>query len=321
MRFTQRPVLCVDAFVWTNNGVVNLFWSFELNALSSNSYIFVGVRLIITSGQKKNSLSFKKQFCYETNIIFKLTFFNIHRKIHGLRNKFEIRHMRSYALRKKSTAACRNIFAKKTWNFNITCSVSPATFIVARVVTWSRAASSPSASLSPSINHGSSTAVARRRTVAPPRRADGRAQQTWFDWAPIIMTMTNVQSVDDAMRPVTAASVISNRLYHSSSGVLLKIEVGIRKGAWRRAWRYRAYLWSLRWVYAVKKNPGGWYTAYTCAYPPSTPLHSSIDARLFSIAPFINVCHTIQQRNHRCRGSGKLESCAMSHSWKGISIF
>jgi len=52
-----------------------------------------------------------------------------------------------------------------------------------------------------------------------------------------------------------------------SSGVLLKMEVGIRKGAWRRAWRYPAYLWSLRWVYAVKK-PGGWYTAYTRVYHP-----------------------------------------------------
>ena len=49
------------------------------------------------------------------------------------------------------------------------------------------------------------------------------------------------------------------------SGVLLKMEVGICKGAWRRAWRYPAYLWSLRWVYAVK-NPGGWYTAYTPQY-------------------------------------------------------
>ena len=39
-----------------------------------------------------------------------------------------------------------------------------------------------------------------------------------------------------------------------SSGLLLKMEVGIRKGAWQRAWRYPAYLWSLRWVYAVKKN-------------------------------------------------------------------
>ena len=39
------------------------------------------------------------------------------------------------------------------------------------------------------------------------------------------------------------------------SGVLLKMEVGIRKRAWQRAWRYPAYLWSLRWVYAVKKTP------------------------------------------------------------------
>jgi len=42
---------------------------------------------------------------------------------------------------------------------------------------------------------------------------------------------------------------------HTDSGVLLKMEVGIRKGAWQRAWRYPAYLWSLRWVYAVKRNP------------------------------------------------------------------
>ena len=40
-----------------------------------------------------------------------------------------------------------------------------------------------------------------------------------------------------------------------ASGVLLKMEVGIRKGAWQRDWRYPAYLWSLRWVYAVKKPP------------------------------------------------------------------
>jgi len=50
-----------------------------------------------------------------------------------------------------------------------------------------------------------------------------------------------------------------------TSGVLLKMEVGISKGAWRRAWRYPAYLWSLRWVYAVKKNPG-------VGIPPNTPL-------------------------------------------------
>ena len=39
----------------------------------------------------------------------------------------------------------------------------------------------------------------------------------------------------------------------TTSGVLLKMDVDIRKRAWRRAWRYPAYLWSQRWVYAVKK--------------------------------------------------------------------
>ena len=45
------------------------------------------------------------------------------------------------------------------------------------------------------------------------------------------------------------------------------MEVGIRKGAWRRAWRYPAYLWSLRWVYAVKK------TVYTPQYTTGWFLH------------------------------------------------
>jgi len=53
-----------------------------------------------------------------------------------------------------------------------------------------------------------------------------------------------------------------------TSGVLLKMEVGIHKGAWQR---YPAYLWSLRWVYAVKKH-GGWYTPYTRVYRQNTPL-------------------------------------------------
>ena len=47
------------------------------------------------------------------------------------------------------------------------------------------------------------------------------------------------------------------------------MEVGIRKRAWQRDWRYPAYLWSLRWVYAVKK-PEGWYTPYTRVYPQYT---------------------------------------------------
>jgi len=53
-----------------------------------------------------------------------------------------------------------------------------------------------------------------------------------------------------------------------ASGVLLKMEVGIRKGAWRRAWRYPAYLWSLRWVYAVKKIRRLVYGVYPRIPPP-----------------------------------------------------
>jgi len=44
-------------------------------------------------------------------------------------------------------------------------------------------------------------------------------------------------------------------MYVCISGVLLKMEVGIRKRARQRDWRYPAYLWSLRWVYAVKNPP------------------------------------------------------------------
>ena len=55
------------------------------------------------------------------------------------------------------------------------------------------------------------------------------------------------------------------------SGVLLKMEVGIPKGAWRRAWRYPAYLWSLRWVYVVKKTRRLVYGVYP-RIPPNTPL-------------------------------------------------
>jgi len=62
--------------------------------------------------------------------------------------------------------------------------------------------------------------------------------------------------VKDIHNVITLAKFGDDRLRGSGSGVLLKMEVGIRtKGAWRKAWRYPAYLWSLRWVYAVKKIP------------------------------------------------------------------
>jgi len=52
-------------------------------------------------------------------------------------------------------------------------------------------------------------------------------------------------------------------------GVLLKMEVGIRKGAWQTAWRYPVYLWSLRWAYAVKKTRRLVYDVY----PRIPPIH------------------------------------------------
>jgi len=55
------------------------------------------------------------------------------------------------------------------------------------------------------------------------------------------------------------------------SGVLLKMEVGICNGAWQRARRYPAYLWSLRWVYADKKTRRLIYAVYP-RIPPNTPL-------------------------------------------------
>ena len=62
-----------------------------------------------------------------------------------------------------------------------------------------------------------------------------------------------------------------NKRMVAFSGVLLKMEVGIRKGAWQRAWRYPAYLWSLRWVYAVKKTRRLVYGVYP-RIPPNIPL-------------------------------------------------
>ena len=73
------------------------------------------------------------------------------------------------------------------------------------------------------------------------------------------------------------------------SGVLLKMKVGIRKGAWRRAWRYPAYLWSLRWVYAVKKTRRLVYSVYPCI-PPNTPL-VIIDSAVLLMTVIQANCH------------------------------
>ena len=78
------------------------------------------------------------------------------------------------------------------------------------------------------------------------------------------------------------------------SGVMLEIEVGIRKQTWQRARRYPAYLWSLRWVYAVKKTRRLVYAVY-----PPPPIHHwlyilSWDKRFSSIfqeKPFNKLVH------------------------------
>jgi len=66
---------------------------------------------------------------------------------------------------------------------------------------------------------------------------------------------------------------VKSKKYSIRSGVMLEMEVGrpIRKRAWQRAWRYPAYLWSLRWVYAIKKTRRLVYAVYP-HIPPNTPL-------------------------------------------------
>ena len=62
-----------------------------------------------------------------------------------------------------------------------------------------------------------------------------------------------------------------------SSVVLLKMEVGIRKRAWQRDWRYPAYLWSLRWVYAVKRTR----EVGICRIPAYTPQYTTAHVHLW----------------------------------------
>jgi len=67
------------------------------------------------------------------------------------------------------------------------------------------------------------------------------------------------------------------------SGVLLKMEVGIRKRARQRDWRYPTYLWSLRWVYAVKKPQRLVYAVYPRIPPP--PIHHWLCVICFLVWP------------------------------------
>jgi len=103
-----------------------------------------------------------------------------------------------------------------------------------------------------------------------------------------------------------------------ASGVLLKMEVGIRKEAWRRAWRYTAYLWSLRWVYAVKKTRRLVYAVYP-RIPPNTPL-SVATGEIFKYG-FLQIYHWVcQWKNCENRllfgevmGKSLMSCCLLTH--------
>jgi len=52
------------------------------------------------------------------------------------------------------------------------------------------------------------------------------------------------------------------------SGVLLNMEVGIRKRAWHTCIRYTLLIYDHCGEYTLFKKPGSWYTVYTLVYPP-----------------------------------------------------
>ena len=56
------------------------------------------------------------------------------------------------------------------------------------------------------------------------------------------------------------------------SGVLLKMEVDIRKGGVAKGLKVPCLFMITEVSIRCQKKPGGWYTAYTHVYPPNTPL-------------------------------------------------
>ena len=104
------------------------------------------------------------------------------------------------------------------------------------------------------------------------------------------------------------------------NGVLLKMEVGIRKGAWRRAWRYTAYLWSLRWAYAVKKNPEvgirripAYTPQYTTGYAPcwSRRIYVGVRTDPWSTQLWLPVAYGTAGRPRHCAPSMHLVTAGL----------
>jgi len=85
-----------------------------------------------------------------------------------------------------------------------------------------------------------------------------------------------------------------------TSGVLLKMEVGRRKGVWRRAWRYPAYLWSLRWVNTVKKTP----EVGICRIPAYTPQYTTVnDWMIHSATSYTKTRLSTQHCGHKSQAT------------------
>jgi len=118
--------------------------------------------------------------------------------------------------------------------------------------------------------------VARDRSHARWFRDYGRCRWTALDLRSPL-TSNGAGSSNSALGRRSGPGLACNRTWQSiidsvrggTNGVLLKMEVGIRKGAWRRVWRYPAYLWSLRWIYAVQKTRRLVYGVY----PRIPPIH------------------------------------------------
>ena len=82
------------------------------------------------------------------------------------------------------------------------------------------------------------------------------------------MHLGYVETCLDGLALPSAELHLWTRRVFSGVSLLLKIEVGIRKRVWQRAWRYPAYIWSLRWVYAVKNPRRLVYAVYPRIPPP-----------------------------------------------------
>ena len=94
-----------------------------------------------------------------------------------------------------------------------------------------------------------STDVPRRSHAGVSRKVQWHAASLAMEFDSSVAVFKRVRMLGFAVWSHIQISHIHIHI-HIPSGVLLKMEVGIRKGAWRRAWRCPAYWWS-----RCQKNP------------------------------------------------------------------